>query len=58
MALTCIKGVGVAHSRALLRAMGSEEAVIKGEIRALENIPRISRRLINEIRHPEVLRMA
>lgn len=58
MALTCIKGVGVAHARALLQAMGSEEAVFKGDIRALESIPRISRRLIHEIRHPEVLRRA
>ena len=35
--------------------MGSEEAVFKGDIRGLETIPRISRRLIEEIRDPEVL---
>lgn len=58
IALTQIKGVGVAHARTLMKAMGSEEAIFKGDIRALEAIPRISRRLIHEIRHPEVVRRA
>ncbi len=58
IALTQIKGVGVAHARELVRAMGSEEAVFKGDARRLEAIPRISRRLIQEIRNPDVLRRA
>ncbi|MGI6520314.1 MAG: DNA-processing protein DprA [Fermentimonas sp.] len=58
IALTQVKGVGVAHARELVRVMGSEEAVFKGDIRGLETIPRISRRLIEEIRDPEVLRRA
>ncbi len=58
IALTQVKGVGVAHARELVRMMGSEEAVFKGDIRRLEAIPRISRRLIEEIRDPEVLRRA
>src|SRR5690554_2364941 len=46
------------HARTLMQAMGSEEAIFKGDIRRLESIPRVSRRLIQEIRHPEVLRSA
>ncbi|HHU26254.1 MAG TPA: DNA-protecting protein DprA, partial [Bacteroidales bacterium] len=33
IALTQVKGVGVAHARELVRVMGSEEAVFKGDIR-------------------------
>lgn len=58
IALTRIKGVGVTHARALMQGMGDEEAIFKGDIRALESIPGISRRLIQEIRHPEVLERA
>lgn len=58
IALTRIKGVGVTHAHALMKAMGNEEEIFKGDIRALEAIPRISRRLIQEIRDPEVLRRA
>jgi len=58
IALTRIKGVGTMHARTLMQAMGSEEAIFKGDIRRLESIPRVSRRLIQEIRHPEVLRSA
>lgn len=58
IALTRIKGVGVMHARTLMQAMGSEEAIFRGNIRLLEAVPRISRRLIQEIRDPEVLRSA
>ena len=56
IALTCIKGVGVAHARNLMEAMGDEESVFKGDIARLSSIPGISKRLISEIRSPEVLR--
>ncbi|HHU41956.1 MAG TPA: DNA-protecting protein DprA [Fermentimonas caenicola] len=38
--------------------MGDEEEIFKGSISKLEAIPRISKRLISEIRNPEVLRKA
>jgi DNA processing protein len=58
IALTCIKGVGVAHARNLIEIMGDEESVFKGDIADLLSIPGISRRLVNEIRDLEVLRRA
>lgn len=58
IALTQIKGVGVAHARNLMEFMGDEEEIFKGSISKLEAIPRISKRLISEIRNPEVLRKA
>lgn len=58
IALTQIKGVGVTHARNLMEFMGDEEEVFKGNISKLEAIPRISKRLISEIRNPEVLRKA
>jgi DNA protecting protein DprA len=58
IALTQIKGVGVMHARNLMQATGDEEAVFKDSVGRLEAIPRISRRLIQEIRNPEVLRRA
>ena len=58
IALTQIKGVGVMHARTLMQVIGDEEAIFKGDVRKLEAIPRISRRLINEIRDPEVLKKA
>lgn len=58
IALTQIKGVGISHARALMEAVGDEEAIFRGDIRLLESIPRISQRLIREIRNPEVLRRA
>lgn len=58
IALTQIKGVGVMHARTLMQVIGDEEAIFKEDIRKLETIPRISRRLIGEIRNPEVLRKA
>ena len=58
IALTCIKGVGVAHARNLIEIMGDEESVFKGDIADLLSIPGISRRLVNEIRDSEVLRRA
>lgn len=58
IALTQIKGVGVTLARALMQAMGDEEAIFKANARQLEAIPRISRRLIAKIRNPEVLKRA
>lgn len=58
IALTQIKGVGVMHARNLMQVIGNEEAIFKEDIRKLESIPRISRRLIAEIRNPGVLKRA
>ncbi|MDO5664521.1 MAG: DNA-processing protein DprA [Bacteroidia bacterium] len=58
IALTHIKGVGVMHARNLVQAVGDVEAVFTESARKLELIPRISKRLIAEIRHPEVMRRA
>lgn len=58
IALTQIKGVGVMHARALMQVIGDEEAIFKEDVRKLEAIPRISRRLIGEIRDADVLRKA
>ena len=58
IALTCIPGVGVMHARNLVQAVGDEEAVFKEKTKILEKIPRISRRVINEIRNPEVMTRA
>ena len=58
IALTQIKGVGVMHARNLMEVVGDEEAIFKEDARTLESIPRITRRLIQEIRDPEVLRLA
>lgn len=58
IALTRISGIGVALARALMQAVGDEEAIFTGNIRRLEAVPRISKRLIREIRNPEVLRRA
>jgi len=58
IALTQIKGVGVMHARNLMDVIGDEEAIFKEDARKLESIPRITRRLIQEIRDPEVLRRA
>ncbi|MDR2816165.1 MAG: DNA-processing protein DprA [Proteiniphilum sp.] len=58
IALTQIKGVGVMHARYLMQVIGDEEAIFKEDVRKLEAIPRISRRLIREIRDPGVLRKA
>lgn len=58
IALTQINGVGVILARNLVQAMGDEEAVFTGSNRKLEEIPRISKRLIAEILNPEVLRRA
>lgn len=58
IALTQIKGIGVMHARTLMQIIGNEEAIFKEDVRKLEAIPRISRRLINEIRDPEVMRKA
>lgn len=58
IALTQIKGVGIVLARALMQVVGDEEAIFKELTRNLEKIPRISRRLIQEIRHPEVMKRA
>ena len=46
------------HARNLMEVIGDEEAIFKEDARKLESIPRITRRLIQEIRDPEVLRRA
>ncbi|HOV71228.1 MAG TPA: DNA-processing protein DprA [Dysgonamonadaceae bacterium] len=58
IALTQIKGVGVAHARNLMQAVGDEEAIFKESKQKLELIPRISKRLVNEIHNPEVMKRA
>lgn len=58
IALTCIKGVGVTHARNIMQVMGDEEAVFKGSKSELAAIPGISKRLIEEIRNPGVLKRA
>lgn len=58
IALTQIKGIGLNLARALMQALGDEEAVFKASARELETIPRISRRLVDEIRNPDVMKRA
>ena len=58
IALTQIKGVGVTLAHNLMKVMGDEMAVFKGNISKLNTIPLISKRLISEIRSPEVIRKA
>lgn len=58
IALTCIPGIGSVHARHLMEAVGDEEAVFAEKTGTLEKIPGIPRRLIGEIRNPEVLRKA
>lgn len=58
IALTCIPGVGAVHARNLMGAVGDEEAIFNEKIGNLEKIPGISRRLVDEVRNPEVLRKA
>ncbi len=58
IALTQINGVGVMLARLLLQAVGDEESVFKESAKKLEKIPRISRRLIDEIASAEVMRRA
>ena len=58
IALTQIKGVGITLAKNLMQAVGDEEAIFRESVRNLEKIPRISRRLIDEIRNPQVIRRA
>ncbi|MDO5524107.1 MAG: DNA-processing protein DprA [Bacteroidia bacterium] len=58
IALTCIPGVGVAHARNLMKAVGDAEAIFNEKAGSLEKIQGISRRLIHEIRRAEVLQKA
>lgn len=46
------------HARNLMEVVGDEEAIFRDDARKLESIPRITRRLIQEIRDPDVLRQA
>jgi DNA processing protein len=55
IALTQINGVGVTLARNLMQYMGDEEAIFRGDVAKLSRIPRISRRLIAEIRSSEVI---
>lgn len=56
IALTQIKGVGLNLARALMQSVGDEAAIFRASARELEAIPRISRRLVDEIRNPDVMR--
>jgi len=58
IALTFINGIGVSLARALMQYVGDEEAIFTCSTKKLEAIPRISKRLIGEIRNPDVLRRA
>ncbi len=58
IALTLIKGVGVMHARNLMQVIGDEEAIFKTDTRKLETITRLSERIIQEIRNPEVMKRA
>ena len=58
IALTFINGIGVTLARALMQYVGDEKDIFKGSTKKLEAIPRISKRLIGEIRSTEVLRRA
>jgi len=58
IALTLIKGVGVMHARNLMQVIGDEEAIFKANVRTLKAIPRLSERIIQEIRSPEVMERA
>jgi DNA processing protein len=55
IALTFINGIGVTLARALMQYVGDEKDIFTGSIKKLEVIPRISKRLIGEIRNKEVL---
>ena len=46
------------HARNLMEVVGDEKAIFREDARKLEYIPHITRRLIQEIRNPEVLRQA
>lgn len=46
------------HARNLIQLVGDEEAVFKEKPHRLQAIPRLSRRTIEEIRNPEVMRRA
>lgn len=58
IALTLIKGVGVMHARNLMQMIGDEEAIFKADSHTLKAIPRLSERIIQEIRNPEVMERA
>ena len=58
IALTFINGVGVMLARLLMQYVGDEKDIFTGSAKKLEAIPRISKRLIGEIRSSEVLRRA
>ncbi len=55
IALTKIKGIGIALARALMHAVGDEEAVFKESRKCLEKIPRISPQLVDEIHNATVM---
>ncbi len=55
IAITKINGVGIALARALIQSVGDEEAVFKESRKSLEKIPRISSKLVDEIRSARVM---
>ena len=58
IALTQIKGVGIALARALMQAVGDEEAIFKETRRNLQKIPRISPQIVDSLRSVEPLKRA
>ncbi len=56
--LTLVKGIGNVIAKQIIEHLGEPEQLFKEKARILEQIPGISRRVISEIRSPEVLERA
>ncbi len=56
--LTLVKGIGNVIAKQIIEHLGEPEQLFKEKARILEQIPGITRRVITEIRSPEVLKRA
>jgi len=56
--LTLVKGIGNIIARQVIDTLGDVSLLFKEKAYILERIPGISRKIISEIRHPEVLQRA
>jgi DNA processing protein len=56
--LTLIKGIGNITAKQIIETLGDASALFSGKKSVLEKIPGLSRRIINEIYRPEVLKRA
>ncbi|MDR1368878.1 MAG: DNA-processing protein DprA [Dysgonamonadaceae bacterium] len=56
--LTLVKGIGPVVAKQIIEHLGEPELLFREKARILEQIPGITRRIITEIRSPEVLRRA